>query len=605
MPGISDLFGKHGAVEQLFLWGLLAQVLGAEFDPFLTALRQDVSARHPLTALPADLAASAVARRLLDRAAGEADAGRGGIDAGRFATMVELTRPRLSPAELAEARLRSYLSAADAQTQADPQGYDPAMMATLTGLAGDAPGPDVMARALRRGLVPHHGAGLDVVSYDQGIAESRLHNKWGPLLFELTRVLLSPPDAASAVVRNFLASEQAIRLAEAQGVDAATFATMVHLSGDAPGPQQLAEALRRGLIPAAGAGPESTSFRQGIAEGRLADKWAPVIEGLAKLWPTPSDALTAQLKGQVSPAEGKALYERLGGDPQFMGWLLDSIGDSPTPLEAALMAARGVIPVHGIGPDVTSYDQAVRESRYKDKWAQVYRHLAEHIPAPSTVVTLLAHRQIDHAAAQQLLSQNDVRPDITAAYLGEAEYTAISDYRGLTESAVIDMYANHLIGRADAVPVLGALHVTEQAAELLLDYADMRYAIDSVNRSVQRIATLLAGRKIGVVAARDALLTLKIPPATVDEVITQLLAQAQASVKILTESQIVDAWYYTVFDPADLAHNQAIAQAELEAIGYTAYDAYVVLSVKAKGPLPNPPARLTAAPLPAVTPGVT
>jgi hypothetical protein len=43
----------------------------------------------------------------------------------------------------------------------------------------------------------------------------------------------------------------------------------------------------------------------------------------------------------------------------------------------------------------------------------------------------------------------------------------------------------------------------------------------------------------------------------------------------------------------------------LEAIGYTPYDAWVVLSNKVKQPLPGKPPRDVAAPAGAVIPGVT
>lgn len=598
MPGISDLFGRHGAIEQLFLWSILAEVIGAEFAPFLTALRQDVSSAHPLVALPAELAADAVARKLLTHPNGVAEAAKYGIDPGRFDTMVRRATVRIPPGDLATAVLRSYLTLGQAQAEAEPQGITAAQLGTLIDLAGDAPGPQQLAEALRRRIIPAAGRGRASVSFEQGIAESRLHDKWGTVLEQLSAVLLSPPEAASAVVRNFMAEPAAAEVAQRQGVDAATFAIMRDLAADAPGPQQLAEALRRGLIPEAGSGAGSVSFAQGIAEGRLADKWAPVIRGLAQLWPTPVDALDAAVKGQLTSEQGRQLYERLGGDPEFYSWLLASIGNSPTPLEAAMMAARGIITEHGTGPDVLSYDQAVKESRYRDKWGGAYREVSRHLPPPSTVVTLLAHRQISHDKAAQLLAQNDVAPDVIEAYLGEAQYTAISDYRGLTQGAVVDMYYAHLISHDLAVEILGVLHVTQAAAELLLSYADMRQVIDSIQRSVQRIAGLFTGRKIGVQTATDALARLGIPAASVSDILATWELQAAANVKTLTQAQIIDAWYYKVMD-------QGEAIDALTAIGYTDYDAWVLLSNKAKGALPGKPARVVAPPPGAVIPGVT
>lgn len=598
MAGISDLFGRNGVLEQLVLWNLAGQTIGAALNPALTLLQQDVSAKHPVQVIDPATLADLAARGIVTVGHAEGEAARSGIAPARFGQLLELHTVRLSPADLATAVLRSYMSPAEAEAVAKPQGYTPGMLTILSDLAGDAPGPQQLAEALRRGIIPKDGRGPGSVSFVQGIAESRLHNKWAEVLDRLSVALLSPADVASAVVRNFMAKAEAVKIAEQNGLPAAALDVLIHLSGDAPGPQQLAEALRRGLIPPTGTGPGSTSFQQGIAEGRLADKWAPVIRGLAQLWPTPTDALDAALKGQITAAEGRALYERLGGDLEFYPWLLATIGNSPTPLEAAALAARGIIAEHGTGPDVLSYDQAVKESRYRNKWGPAYRRLSEHIPPPSTIVTMLAHRALDEPTAHELLLQNDMAPGLAAAYVAEADYEAISDYRGLTETAVIDMYVAHVVTRAQAVQLLGVLHVSERAAGLLLDYADMRYVIDSINKSVQRIATLFTGRKISAQTATDALSKLGIPATTVDAIIGDWEIQAAANVKILTETQIIDAWYYKVIDQAEAIN-------DLGAVGYTPYDAWVLLSNKAKGPLPNRPPRMAAPPVGAVIPGVT
>lgn len=598
MAGLGDLFGKNGVLEQLVLWNVLGQVIGTTLQPALTQLSEDVNSRHPVVPIDPSTAADLAARGIMTVQAAGSEAAKTGINGARFADLLALHTVRLSPADLATAVLRSYLTAAQAEAIAAPQGYTPQMLKIMSDLAGDAPGPQQVAEALRRGLIPHDGTGPGAVSFVQGIAESRLHDKWAPMMFDLTEALLSPADAAAAVVRNFIDAAAGQKVAGQSGVSAATFKTLVQLSGDAPGPQQLAEALRRGLIPASGTGAASTSFVQGIAEGRLADKWAPVIKGLAQLWPTPVDALDASVKGVFSEADGKAMYERLGGDPQFHDWLLYSIGSGPTPLEAAVLASRGIIPWDGTGPTVTSYSQAVAESRYRTKWAGAYRRLAEHIPPPSTIVSMYAHRNIDEQTAHTLLLQNDMTPDLAAAYIAEADYEAISDYRGLTQAAVIDMYIGHVLTRDQAAQLLAALHVSDQAAGLLLDTADLHYVIDSVNRSVARIATLFTGRKISAQTAAAALAQLGVPSVTVEDLIADWEIQASANVKILTETQIVDAWYYGI-----ISQDEAVE--DLGAVGYTPYDAWVVLSVKNKSPLPSPPPRIAAAPVGAVIPGVT
>ena len=554
MSALGDLLGKGSVAEQLLVWGLMNQAIGAAAAPYFSQLTQDVSAANPVEPLSPSDAASAVVRNFLTAAEGQAAAARSGMPAGEFSTMVALS--------------------------------------------GDAPGPQQLAAGLLRGLIAETGTGVDATSFVQGIAEGRLADKWAPLIKGLSEALLSPADAASAVVRNFLTLAEGEAEAAKAGVSPALFSTLVRLSGDAPGPQQLAEALRRGAITESGSGPGSTSFTQGIAEGRLSDKWAPVIQALATLWPTPVDALDAALKGQVSAAEGEQLYVKLGGDPQFYPWLLDSQGSGPSPLEAADWARRGIIPWDGTGPGVTSYAQAVKESRFRDKWADAYKAQAEYILPPLSVITLLKDGAITKEQATSLLQQRGATPEIIAALIAEADATSLSQYRGLSESAALQMYYNRLISESDVTSILESLHVSKQAIPLVLAYVDLQKAIAQQNSAVSRIGTLYATRKITEQTAKASLIQLQVPGAAVNDIVKTWQLENSINVKTLTESQIVDAWDYQVL-------TQQEAETELANIGYTPFDAWVLLSNKAKAALPGRPSPGPAPPQGTVIPGVT
>lgn len=554
MAGLGDLLGKGSVAEQLVVWGVLNQAVGAALAPYLSQLTQDVNARSPVNPL--------------------------------------------SPADAASAVVRNFLGSSQGTDTARKSGMSPEDFGTLVALSADAPGPQQLAAALLRGLIPEDGTGAGAVSFAQGIAEGRLGDKWAPMIKALSQAILSPPDAAAAVVRNFISHAEGEAAAGKQGVDPGIFQVLVQLSGDAPGPQQLAEALRRGAIPEQGSGAGSVSFEQGIAEGRLSDKWAPVIKDLAMLWPTPVDALDAALKGQISPQEGEALYVRLGGDPQFYPWLLDSQGAGPTPLEAADWARRGIIPWDGTGPTVTSYAQAVKESRYRDKWADMYRQQAQYIPPPFSILTMLKDGAVTKEQATSWLQEQGATPDVITAMIAEADATDLSQFRGLTTTAILNMYYSRLVSTADATSMLVSMHVSEQAVPLMLAYVDVQKAIAQQNSAVNRVGSLYAARKITEQTAKQSLITLQVPAAAVDEIIATWQLENSISVKLLTETQIVDAWAYGIM-------TQQEALTELGNIGYTPYDAWVLISLKAKAVQPGQPAPGPAPPQGAVTPGTT
>lgn len=598
MAGLSDLIGKHGVIEQLLLWGVVADVVRAAGGPGLDTLAQDVQAKHPVQVLQPELLAELEARGLIKEGAGKGDAARSGIDAARYALLADRAKVRLPPADLAAAVLRSAMTQQAAEAEAAPQGITAAQLGVLSDLAGDAPGPDELAVALRRKLIPAAGTGPASTSYEQGIAEGRLHNKWGPVVEQLARQLLSAPDAAEAVIRNFISGEQGQAAADAMGVDAETFTVMTHLAGDSPGPQQLAEALRRGVIELEGTGAGSTSFQQGIAEGRLAAKWAPVIQGLAQLWPTPDDAINATLKGELSAEDGAALYERLGGDPEFYAWLLASAGDAPSPLEAASMAARGIIPWDGSGPDSTSFAQAIREGRLRDKWTPAVRAATVYLPSPGEIITFLGQGALSKDEAADLLYQHNMTAEQVGWYLNEADLAATTDDRGLTQSQVVDLYKTRMITEAQALDWLQLLHMSQEAASLRLGYADMQQVYTQLQGAIRRISSLFTARKISSQTAVNALTELGVPQPGIESLMATWQIEAAASVKTLTATQIGEAFVATAF-------SQAEAMTELTNIGYTPLDAWAILCLSAKALLPDKPTSDIAPPPGTVIPGTT
>ena len=598
MAGISDLLGRNGIIEQMVLYNVVGKVIDAMMSPAFITLQQDVLKDHPGAVLEPAVLARAVVQEFMTKAAAEAEAAKSGIDASRFDILTKLADIRLSPADLALAVLRSYMPEAEAEQEAAKQGFTASRFRILKDLSGDAPGPGQLAAAARRKIIPVDGRGPAAVTFAQGIAESRLHDKWAPMLLELEKALLSPQAAAEAVVRGFLGHQAGEHVASLSDVDPAQFRTMVHLAGDAPAPGQLAEALRRGAIPYDSGSPDTPGFLQGIQQGRLADMWAPMIRELSKLFPTPADALQALLVGQVGEDEAKQLYQVFGGEEKYFDLLFHTRGESPTPLELITLANRGDIEWTGRGPDAVTYEQGFHEGRWRNKWEPVYRKLARYEPPESTIVTLLAHGAITQQAAAKLLAHRGMPEDLIRAYIDEAHTEALSDYRGATVSMVLQAYYRQMIIADQAAPILESLHVAPSAVRFMLVYEDLQRAFTAVDNAMSRIRTLFAARKITLVTAHDALNRLGIPAAAVEGVLKSWEIENSVSVRVLTEAQIVDAWKEGILTDSETV-------TELTNIGYTPFDAWVLMSVKAKTAIPGKPARGPAPPQNQVVGGTT
>jgi hypothetical protein len=415
---------------------------------------------------------------------------------------------------------------------------------------------------------------------------------------KLPEAEISPAELADMVVRNFIALSDGKTRASRSGISADRFQLMVDAAGDSPAPGDLATALRRGIISESGTGAESTSFEQGIAEGRLADKWTSVIRQLATVWPSPADALNALLEGQVSEADGQALYEKFGGDPQYFTLLYNTRGNAPTPDEAAVMANRGIIPWTGTGPDVVSFEQAFLEGPWRNKWESPYRQAAQYLPPPRTVTAMLKDGSLTQDQATHLLMEQGLTADLAAAYVQDAELTATADNKALTLSEVTALYVNRLISASDAKSLIVALNYSDANASLLLSLADLSRSIAAVNTAVSRVQTLYISHKITRDTAVNSLNTLKVPPDQVASIVATWDLEVSVNVKVLTETQIVDAWSAQIITLDE-------AMTELTNIGYTPFDAWVLLSIKNKGPLPDQPAQGPGAPQGSVIPGET
>lgn len=409
-------------------------------------------------------------------------------------------------------------------------------------------------------------------------------------------VPLAPADAADAVVRGFMTNEQGQIWARKSGTQPELFDTMVQLSGDAPSPTDLVTALRRGIIPEDSGDAATPGFVQGIREGRLADKWTDMIKGLAQEWPTPTDALQAYLEGQVDETNAKALYQKFGGDLDYFQLLYNTRGNAPTPMEATQMANRGVIPWTGTGAGVVSYEQAFLEGPWRNKWSKPYRALAERLPTAPEIRSMYHQGTIDSQKALGLMAELGMRPDIAALFLKEASSTKLASSKNLAKTTVEKLYVDQVIVKQDALNMLKTLGYSVAEADYIIQVQDLARAEKALGQALSKIHTLYVDHKITGNEARSALNVLQIPSTQINDMFSSWDLEAGANIRKLTESQIADAYHYQII-------KQDEAQQLLQSIGYQPHDAWMILSVKSKAPLPGEPAQSTTLPFQEQTTG--
>ena len=465
-------------------------------------------------------------------------------------------------------------------------------MPSLGGILGSAAGNDSIQQIFTWGVL----YGLTGSVFDPVNTEIAQEVWEGAVGTGLHRAL-SADLLAVMVVRGWL--DEATGQAEAAktGIDPTDFGRMVNNARNPIAPEEAAVALRRQIIPL-DAAPGLVSFNNAIQEGNLGDQWGPVIQQLATQIPSPADILRGALQAQVpAGVDPRALYTQVGGeatDPNtgfdWYTFLFNTEGSAPTPNEAGVMAKRGDIPWGDgsdgpviEGPGAVSFHQAFLEGPWRNKWEAAFKALTVYIPPVRSIATLLKSGAITVAQATAYYEQQGVPPALADAYIAAASSSKTATAKNLNESLVVQLFLDKLITETDATTRLEALGYTASEAALLLSTAGARQTIADLNKNIGRIGTYYIAHKIDQATAQTMLTNLGLPADQIAQYITGWTIDRQANVKLLTPAQIADLWEIG-------ALTQDEAQASLEADGYTPLDAWAVLSIKAKQPLPNKPA---------------
>lgn len=402
---------------------------------------------------------------------------------------------------------------------------------------------------------------------------------------ELTpNAALTPAELAALVERTFL--DEPIGAAEAAkyGIDAGRFHQLVQLAEQAPPPEFLAVALRRGIIPEDDGNAEGTSFHAGIAQGAIATKWEPVIRAMATSIPSPEMALEALLEGQTDDANARALYEAWGGDPQYFDLMYDTRGQAPTPTQALELLNRGIIPERGTGPDSISYEQAFLEGPWRNKWLAPFLELGKYVPPPRTVTAMVRDGSLTDEQALGYFRAYGMTPELAASFLASAHHERTSSVHEIARSTLQELYRDQIITRDELTASLGEMGWSAEDSEYLAQIVDVKRQQQAMNALLNKAHTLYVGHKVDVTTVHDVLSRMGIVGERQSDIVELWTLERETNSKDLTPAQVEAALYYSIIP-------QAEAQQLLEHMGYTPHDAWLALSVRMHKPLGGEPAR--------------
>jgi hypothetical protein len=394
---------------------------------------------------------------------------------------------------------------------------------------------------------------------------------------------ITPADLATMVVKNIKDLASAEDTAKLQGVTPSDFDLMVTNTGEPLGLETVLEAYRRGYIQFEDQGVHEPSVTRAVLTGRTYDYWLDTVQQLASRPISPGDAVDATLRGQRAQADMETEAYASGIDADRFQILLDTAGRPPGPAELIELVRRGLIPTDGTGPDALTLQQGIFEGDSKDKWWSLYKDLVTAVPPPRTVTTLLSHGAIGPDLAAKWFADAGLDSDAVEAYVKSATTQRISAHTAATEAQILKGYYVQLLTAEQATGQLESLGYPADTAGFLLELQDYNRSAAAYESAVNRVGTLYVGKHIDRQSALDALGHLAVPAASIQHYMGVWDQQAALNLAKLSKADITDAYEY-----GNMEEGEALQK--LGAIGYTPYDAWVVLSNKNKQPLPDKPA---------------
>jgi hypothetical protein len=569
-------------------------------------LHGHIMALRRLELTPAD-AALAVLRGELDHGSGREIAGRAGMHAADFDTLLSNTGEPIGLQQLAEALRRGFINrerfarglrqsrvrnewldvaealryepvptadAVDAalrghttwdkaQSIAEQNGIEPGEFDILRANAGSPPAPEQLLELWRRGFI-------DEQQVDSGLRFGRLRDQFIPWVKHLRYERLSTADAADAWLRGHLTRDQAVSIMTENGLAPGDTGTALANAGNPLGLMQLLEALRRGFI-------DEAKFTQGFRESRYRPEWQATALRLRHSPMSTADAVEAAVQGHLTLDAAHAIATENGLDPSQFATLYQTAGSPLSRTEAEALYNRGLMSIGQVA-------EALRESRLKDKYVHLAEQLRVRLPEPRLIINALEEGVIARSAAEKLLGDQGYTHQTVTMMIATAEARSTGPHRQLMSGEIARLYALGIIGDTEATRLLEQLHYTAQSASLILRvavYQRQQHVLESGIGAIK--SHYLAGRISEAVALGD-LHALNLPHGAADSYLKVWRLDKLAHPRQLTAAQIVKAAKLGLFaapdqrdTPEGQRANQATAHDRLVALGYDSADATLLL----------------------------
>jgi hypothetical protein len=490
----------------------------------------------------------------------------GGMGANLFAPALQESfayKPNhpLDPSAAAAMVAHNWMSLGDGRAEAARSALSESRFAHLVNMAVQWPGLAELQQLTNRGFI-------NDLEAKNALQHAGVTADMANVLVLLREQLLPPALLADAVLRGWMNQDDGAAEAALQGLSPGRFQIMVDETGEPPGLMQLLEAYRRHII-------DKPRLEHGIRESRVRNEWIDVVEALRHAPPSPAEAIEGAVKGHLSMDVAKAKAEIGGLDPAEFDWMYHTTGNPPGAMEMLSLLNRG----------------EVNEARVVESLKQ--GHLAnDYIPD----VLKLKRRLIPEGVLMLVQQSGALSRSETISRLEDLGYNAADSATMATtgsraklaadwtagKTIVTDQYQLGLISRKTGLDYLQTIGYDEHEAASIMEIAELARTVAAQRSAVSKVQTLYVSYHMSATTARTSLTALGVPADQLDHIMELWTIEREAAAKVLTPAQVLDAYEYKIID-------QGEAQTQLEQLGYPPLQAWMLLSIKAKGPLQGKP----------------
>lgn len=417
-------------------------------------------------------------------------------------------------------------------------------------LAYAYPGPTDGLEMLRRGIVT-----ADQVN--QWLILNGMEPQVASNFLQMLNSPVSVADAALAVLRGNMSQSDGYKIAQENGYDAPSFDILVGNTGEPPGLQQLLEAYRRGFI-------DQATLEKGILQSRYRNEWIPMLEQLRYSPISVADAVNATVQDQMDMATAESISQQNGLEPGQFQVLYNTAGEPLSRTEMEELYNRGIVTQDQV-------NQALRESRVKNKYVDLAFQLHAKIPPIFTIQNALRRGGMTEAQAVQWIMENGYDKTAATEIVNAASQEMIQTYRDKVTAAVTALYEDNLITEESALTTISGLGYTTDQTKFIVQGSELRREAKTLQTAVNAIRAKYLGHHISQTQASGYLDQMGIPATQRDLLLGLWAIEAGAYTRTLTEAQTVKA-----FKDGLITGDDALAR--LIGMGYNDTDANLLLN---------------------------